>query len=125
MFPPPCYRSSLGGSAGDRRLRFHPWVQKIPWRRAWPPTPVFLPEKCHRQRSLEGYSQWGCKKSDTTEHLSVLEGVGICLKFIWDVAVFIWEVTCFLGGSRYQPPEKALCWVTSPWELQCSHEDVQ
>ena len=26
-----------------KRLRFHPWVRKIPWRRAWQPTPVFLP----------------------------------------------------------------------------------
>ena len=33
------------------------------------PTPVFLPEKSHGQRSLEGYSPWGRKKSDTTEHL--------------------------------------------------------
>ena len=33
---------------------FDPWVGKIPWRRAWPPTPVFLLEKCHGQRSLVG-----------------------------------------------------------------------
>ena len=26
-----------------RRLRFDPWLGKIPWRRAWQPTPVFLP----------------------------------------------------------------------------------
>ena len=35
-----------------RRLRFNLWVRKIPWRRGWPPTPVFLPEKSHGQRSL-------------------------------------------------------------------------
>ena len=51
-----------------RRCRFYPWVRKIPWRRAWQPTPVFLPGKSHRQRSLSGYSPWGCKESDTTEH---------------------------------------------------------
>ena len=34
---------------------FDPWVRKIPWRRKWQLTPVFLPEKSHRQRSLEGY----------------------------------------------------------------------
>ena len=34
------------------------------------PTPVFLPEKLHVNRSLEGYSLWGCcKESDTTERL--------------------------------------------------------
>ena len=36
--------------------RFNLWVGKIPWRRKWPPTPVFLPEKFHGQRSLAGYS---------------------------------------------------------------------
>ena len=35
---------------------FNPWVGKMPWRRAWQPSPVFLPGKSHRQRSLAGYS---------------------------------------------------------------------
>ena len=43
--------------------------QKIPWRRKWQPTPVFLPGKSHGQRSLVGYSPWGCKESDTTKQL--------------------------------------------------------
>ena len=46
---------------------FDPWVRKIPWRRAWQPTPVFLPGESYRQRSLAGYSPWGRKESDTTE----------------------------------------------------------
>ena len=50
-----------------RRGRFDPWVWKIPWRRAWQPTPVFLPEKPHGQRRLAGYSPWGHKESDMTE----------------------------------------------------------
>ena len=33
-----------------------PWVGKIPWRREWLPTPVFLPGESHGQRSLAGYS---------------------------------------------------------------------
>ena len=37
------------------------WVGKIPWRRAWQPTPVFLPGESHGQRSLVGYNPWGCK----------------------------------------------------------------
>ena len=41
-----------------------PWVRKIFWRRAWQPTPVFLPGKSHGQRSLTGYSPWGHKESD-------------------------------------------------------------
>ena len=38
-----------------RRPGFDPWVRKIPWRREWQPTPVFLPEESHGQRSLVGY----------------------------------------------------------------------
>ena len=40
---------------------------KIPWRRKWKPTAVFLPGESHEQRSLEGYSAWGHKASDMTE----------------------------------------------------------
>ena len=38
------------------------------WRRKWQPTPVFLPGKLHGQRSLVGYSSWGHRESDVTEH---------------------------------------------------------
>ena len=45
---------------------FDPWVGKIPWRREWQPTPVFLPEKSHGQRILAGYSPWGHQELDRT-----------------------------------------------------------
>ena len=67
--------SGLKGFRGDsdgkectyqgRRLRFDPWVRKIPCRRDWQPTPIFLPGKSHGQRSLAGYSLWGLKESET------------------------------------------------------------
>ena len=47
-----------------RRWGFNPWVRKIPWRRKWQPSPVFLPGKSHGQRSLAGYNPWCCKESD-------------------------------------------------------------
>ena len=53
-----------------RRPRFNPWVGKIPWRRAWQPTPVFLPGESQGQRKLSGYSPWGQKVSDMSEQLS-------------------------------------------------------
>ena len=56
-------------NAGDPCLI--PWVGKIPWRREWQPSPVFLPGEFHGQRSLAGYSPWGCKVSDTTELLTL------------------------------------------------------
>ena len=39
-----------------KRRGFDPWVVKIPWRRKWQPTPVFLPGESYGQRSLAGYS---------------------------------------------------------------------
>ena len=40
---------------------------KIPWRRKWQPTPVFLPGELHGQRSFTGYSPWGGRESDMTD----------------------------------------------------------
>ena len=69
-------RCSQGGSSGKesacrcrrrKRRGFNPWVGKIPWRRKWPPAPVFLPGKFHGQRSLAGYSLRDGKASDMTE----------------------------------------------------------
>ena len=50
------------------RCESNPWIRKIPWSRKWQPTPVLLPGESHGQRSLVGYSPWGCKESDTTEY---------------------------------------------------------
>ena len=47
-----------------RKPGFDPWFRKIPWRRKWQPTPVLLPGKFHRWRSLVGYSPWDRKESD-------------------------------------------------------------
>ena len=60
-----------GGASGEepicqcwnhRRLRFDPWVGKIPWRRAWQPTPIFLPGESHGQRSLASYKSTGSQR---------------------------------------------------------------
>jgi len=50
-----------------QRHGFHLWVRKIPWRREWQPTPVFLSGESHGQRSLAGHSPWGCKELDMNE----------------------------------------------------------
>ena len=68
-----------GGASGEepacqcrtrKRLGFDPWVGKVPLKRKWQPTLVFLPGKFHGQRSLVGYGPWGCKEWDTTQWLS-------------------------------------------------------
>ena len=60
-----------------KRRRFNPWVRKIPWSRKWQPVQVFLPGKFHGQRSLEGYSPWGHKESDTNEYTHILHHVAV------------------------------------------------
>ena len=44
------------------RPGFNPWVWKIPWRRAWQPTPVFLPGESQEQRSLVGLQSIGLQR---------------------------------------------------------------
>ena len=69
-------RSFPGGASGkeptclrrsDKRHRFDTWVVKIPWRKGWQPTPVFVPGESHEQGSLVGYSPWGRKELDMTD----------------------------------------------------------
>ena len=51
-----------------KRHGFDPWVGKIPWRKKWQPTLVFLPTESQGQRALVGSSPWGHKESDMAEH---------------------------------------------------------
>ena len=56
-----------------RRYKFNPWVGKIPWGRKQQHTPVYLLGKSHGQKSLMGYSPWGCKRvghDRVTEHVA-------------------------------------------------------
>ena len=97
------------------RPRFDPWVGKIPWRRKWQPTPVFLPGKSHGRRSLVGYSLWGHKKSDTTEWLSLSLWQPLtvwmttnCGKFFkrWDYQTTLpasWEISRQVKKKQLQP----------------------
>ena len=50
-----------------QETKIDPWVGKMPWRREWQPTPVFLPGESHGQRNLASYSRRGLKESDTIE----------------------------------------------------------
>ena len=69
-------RSYYGGSDGKESACNAGDLGSIPggweeWRMEWPLTPVFLPGEFHGQRSLVGYSPWGCKVLDTTERLTL------------------------------------------------------
>ena len=67
-FPGGSVVKNVPDNAGD--IDSIPGLGKIPWRRKWQPTPVFLPGKCHKQRSLEGYSPWShrVRHDLATEH---------------------------------------------------------
>ena len=79
---------------------FDPWVEKIPWRRQWHPTPVLLPGKSHGWRSLVGYTPCGCKESDTTERLHFITHYYLVEEVLHhflsqaciDITVFIFEI---------------------------------
>ena len=57
------------------RCEFDPWVEKIPWRRKWQPTPVFLPGKSHGEMRLTGYSPCGCKESCMQVFIDIVRNV--------------------------------------------------
>ena len=81
-----------GGSEGSLPAKWEAWVrsqgQKIPWRRKWQSTPVFLPGESHERRSLVGYSPRGRKESDTTEWLyHHWKHYGVTLKYLKIVTI--------------------------------------
>ena len=100
-----------------RRSRFDPLVRKIPWRREWLPTPVFLPGEFHGQRSLEGYRAWANKGSATTEGLSDSQWLVMLSIFSCAYESF----TYLLWRNAYWSPLPIFRWVfggfTELWEL--------
>ena len=122
-----------------RRPRFDPWFGKIPWRRKWQPTPVFLPGKSHGPRSLVGYSPWGHKESDMTEqfhfHLqTVVEVVKIMVTSLKSpIHVLLHSVVSTLQQAPTNPRlcrnswthtgnSGQFCGVTDPFSWVLMHE---
>ena len=102
----PCWLSSEESFCQCRRLGFNSWVRKIPWRRIWQPTPVFLPGESHGQRRLSGYSPWGHKESDMTQQLNKnikkMYDIRLCLLvFISEVLKDTWP---FPKSSSHKHP---------------------
>ena len=70
--------------SGYRRWEFHPWVRKIPWGRAWQPTPVFLPGESHGQRAWRA-----------TVHGLKRIGHDLATKKRWFVLLILWLLITF------------------------------
>ena len=81
-----------------KRRGFHPWVRKIPWRRAWQPTPVFLPGESQGQRRLAGYSLCGHPESGTTE-----------------LSTWGCRLQCCHSRSVSEEPRSAVMWLNHSW----------
>ena len=72
-----------------KRCRFDPRVWKIPWRRKWQPTPIFLPGESHGQRSLAVYSPWGHKELGITERLTLSLSLSLTLRSALEFLLYL------------------------------------
>ena len=108
-----------------RRPGFDPWVRKIPWRREWQPAPVFLPGEFHGQRSLVGYSPWGCKESDMTGRLMLFTFTPFCIivETYHTHIQLLCTQPCFWKTQQSQQPQLSL--NTAPKEQPTTSYDAQ
>ena len=88
-------------------MQFDPWVRKIPWRRAWQPTPVSLSGKSNGPRSLVGYSQTWLSMS-----MHLLCEYTYSLFFCWTVRLSHWRFLNILVhiGTHFCRSEMAESW---------------
>ena len=91
-----------------RRHRFSPWVRKIPWRREWLPSPVFLPGEFHWQRSLADYSPWVRKKLDTMKPITLLLWSNVNKKLFWNTHSHIYTKRWLLFCVKCTPIKRSL-----------------
>ena len=84
-----------------RRPRFHFWVEKIPWRREWQPTPVFLPGKSYGEMSLEGHRPWDRRvEHDWAANTYTQKGIAECA----------WTFNYPAHHKRWYPGPELIVW---------------
>ena len=102
-----------------RRSKFDPWVQKIPWRRKWQPTPVFLPGKCHGQWSPVGLQSMGSQKSQTWQRLNNNWMNIYTYTEIHRICAWIYMYTCMHIYIKMNicadDPQLEMVWLKSFW----------
>ena len=107
----------------ETRHGFNPWVGKIPWNRKWQPPPVFLPGKFHGQRNLAGYSPWGLKESDMTEHGPVFhhphEESSVGLTKGWGQGKTEADTFCLLCADKEENGNQDLNWRKTALSIMC------
>ena len=80
-----------------KRLGFSRWVRKVPWRRAWQPTPVFLPGEFHGQTMVY--------KSQTVI-ISRQTGIKHQFKFLLIYLSVVWHIIKFSKAHLFSPSIK-------------------
>ena len=99
-----------------KRRRFDSWVKKIPWRRAWQPTPVSLPGESHGQRSLAGYSPWGRKSRTQLSNYTTTTTITRFRLKVECFAVLPCSVASVMSDSL-QPHGLSPASLLSPWDF--------
>ena len=87
------------------RPGFDPWVRKIPWRREWLLSPLFLPRESHEQRSLLGYSPWNHKELDITgwlTHIKVITSVHLLILAVWEMGPGLLVLTLGISSQSWR-----------------------
>ena len=102
--------------------KFDPWVGKIPWRRKWWFTPVFLPGKAHGQKSLASYRLGVIQESDTSERLNSNDKTSVSFYFLPSPTSSLQCATphpAFLPGESQGPGSLVGCHL---WGCRVGHD---
>ena len=109
-------------STSNTDLSSVPEFRRFPWRRAWQPTPVFLPGESPWQKSLAGYNPWSHKELIMTEQIGVeMQGwiVILCLSF-WGTEEFLrWLLHFTVSAAMYKSSNFSVSSLSQElWALQ-------
>ena len=108
-------------NTGDWETGFNPWVGKIPWRRAWQPTPVFFPGESQGHKSLVGYSPWGCRVGYDWCNLAQI-------KMVFPVVMYVCESWTIKKAEHQRTDAFELwCWrrlLRVPWTARRSNKSI-
>ena len=104
------YHTACSQCRRHKRCGFDPWVGKIPWRRKWQTTPVFLPGEARGQRSLAGYSLWSLSVYEWMAQRKIWTG----MQQNWRSSVFgsAWHCECIASNKNIARRWKT---IVGPW----------
>ena len=111
----PRWLSGKESTCQCRRHRFNPWVGRIPWRRKWQLTPVFLPGKSHGQRNQASYNPWCHEGLDMSEPLSMHAWITNIYTNTWYICCCCCCVTSVVSNS-VQPHRRQPTTLPYPWD---------